>query len=267
MQRAKGELCVRVKVRGGGTVLQNLRQSGSLKARLPRPEQGAWTTLVTLNSSGGIAGGDQLNTRIEVAPQCKLTVTSQSAERLYRAGDWFSPAEIQTVLEVEDDGELEWLPQETILFDGCALRRNLDIRLTGTARFLGVEVLLFGRTLMGETVNYGRLHDTVRLTRNARLVWHDAIRLDGAIQAVMNRPATANGGRAMAILLLASRDAARWLDALRAALTPFDAGVSLMDDLLVARIIARNGSCARAAIVAGLATLRASRPLPRVWSC
>ncbi len=267
MQRAKGELRVGVKRRGEATVLRDFRQSGCLKARLPRPEQGAWTSVVTLNSSGGVAGGDRLSTRIEAAAGCRLTVASQAAERFYRAGAGSGVAEVRTVLEVADGAALEWLPQEAILFDGSALDRRLDVQLTGSAWFLGVETLVFGRALMGETVRAARLRDTIRLHRDGRLLWHDAIRLDGPVQAVLDRPAVANGGRAVAVLVLASGDALQWLEPLRAALSPFEAGASVMDDLLVARIVARDGACARAAIVAGLAALRGSRPLPRVWSC
>ncbi len=267
LQRASGELGVTVKQRGGSTVLRDLRQSGCLKARLPRPENGAWTTLVTLNSSGGVAQGDRLETRIEAGPGCRLTVASQAAERFYRARDGHPPARLRTALHVAAGAALEWLPQEAILFDACALDRRLDVTLAPDAWFLGVETLVFGRTLMGETVRTARLRDTVRLHRGGHLLWHDAIRLDGPVQAVLDRPASAAGGRAVATLLLAAPDAPSWLDKLRAALTPWEAGASALDGLLVARLVSRDGACARAAVVAALAAVRGSRPLPRVWSC
>ena len=248
-------------------MLRDLRQSGCLKARLPRPENGAWTTLVTLNSSGGVAQGDRLETRIEAGPGCRLTVASQAAERFYRAQDGHSPARLRTALHVAAGAALEWLPQEAILFDACALDRQLDVALASDAWFLGVETLVFGRTLMGETVRTARLRDTVRLHRGSHLLWHDAIRLDGPVQAVLDRPASAAGGRAVATLLLAAPDAPSWLDKLRAALAPWEAGASALDGLLVARLVARDGACARAAVVAALAAVRGSRPLPRVWSC
>lgn len=267
MQRATGELRVTVKQRDGLTVLDDLRQQGCLKARLPRPERGAWTSVVTLNSSGGVAQGDRLATQIEAGPGCRLTVASQASERFYRAEPGQKPAEIRTTLHVADDAALEWLPQEAILFDRCALRRLLDVTLAPSAWFLGVETLVFGRTLMGETVHRATLHDTIRLHRGGALLWHDAIRLDGPVQAVLDRPAIANGSRAVATIVLAAPDAPDALEPLQAALAPFEAGVSALDGLLVARIVAADGACARAAGVAGLAALRSGRPLPRVWSC
>ncbi len=247
-------------------MLDRFRQEGCLKARLPRPENGAWTTAVTLNSSGGVAQGDQLATRIEAGPGTRLTVASQAAERFYRSpgGD---PAVIRTGLTVAAGAALEWLPQETILFDRCTLDRRLEIDLAEDGWLLAVETLVFGRALMGETVQEASLRDVIRVRRAGRLLLHDAIRLEGPVQAVLDRTAVANGGRAVATLIHAAPDAADRLDALRNAMAPFEAGASVIDGMLVARVVARDGACARAAIVAGLAPLRNGRPLPRVWSC
>ncbi len=256
-----------VKQRDGQTVLDRFRQQGCLKARLPRPENGAWTSLVTLNSSGGIAQGDRLGTAITAGPGTALTVASQAAERYYRAEPGTHAAEIRTALTVAPGAALEWLPQETILFEGCAVDRRLDVHLAPDAWFLGVESLVFGRAAMGETLHAIRLRDAIRVSRAGRLIWQDSIRLDGVGQDLLDRPAVAAGGRAVATLVHAALGAAGAVEHLRAVLTPFEAGVSAFDDLLIIRIVAIDGACARAAIVAALAALRADRPLPRVWSC
>lgn len=265
-QRASGTLILTVKDRAGATVLDRFRQEGCLKARLPRPDGAEWTVAVTLNSSGGVAQGDRLRTVIGAGPGTRLTVASQAAERYYRSpgGD---AASVQTRLEVADGAAMEWLPQETILFDECALDRRLDICLADRAWFLGVETLVFGRALMGETVQRALLRDTIRVEQGGQVLLHDAIRLDGAVQAVLDRPAVAAGGRAVVTLVYASPDAPGRLDDVRAALAPFQAGASVMGSLLIVRVVAPDGACARAAIVAGLEPLRAGRPLPRVWSC
>ena len=247
-------------------MLDRFRQEGCLKARLPRPERGAWTTAVTLNSSGGVAQGDRLGTAVEAGPGTRLTVASQAAERFYRSPGG-APACLRTALTVAAGAALEWLPQEAILFDGCALDRRLEMDVAADGRLVAVEALVFGRALMGETVRQAVLRDTIVLRHGGRLVLHDAIRLEGAVQAVLDRPAVADGDRAVATLVYVAPDAPGRLDEVRAALAPFEAGASVMESVLVARIVARDGACARAAIVAGLAPLRDARPLPRVWSC
>ncbi len=266
-QRAHGTLRLSFKRRGGTTVLDGLRQEGCLKARFPRAEHGAWAGAITLNSSGGVAGGDALDTAVTVGPGTRATVASQAAERFYRALPGTAPARVSTMLNVAPGAALEWLPQESILFDRCAVRRRLSVDLAGDAWFLGVEQLVFGRTAMGEAVRDAWVRDRIELRRDGRLLLHDAIRLDGPVQSLLDRRATGGAGRGVATLVHAAPDAEARLDALREALAGYDAGASAWDGLLVARIVAADGACLRAAAVAGLAVLRAARPLPRVWLC
>lgn len=263
-QRAHGELIVTLKTRDGATVLDDLRQDGCLKARFPNRVD--WMEVVTLNSSGGIAGGDTLRSTLRVREGARATFAAQAAERIYRAlQDDLS--RIDTTITIEADAAAEWLPQETILFDRCAYRRTLDVHVAATGRFLGLETLVFGRTAMGETVTTARISDTIRLHQAGRLVLHDAIRLDGAVAETLARRATAGGCAAMTTILLSAPDAADRVDPLREALGPDDAGVSAWNGLLVARIVAQTGAALRAAIVASLHVLRDGRSLPRVWQC
>jgi len=256
---------VAMRVREQRTVLAQLRQEGCLKARFPHSD--GWPEVVSLNTSGGIAGGDVLASAFAVGPGGRLTVATQAAERVYRALPDDAASRVRTTVAVGPGATAEWLPQETILFDRCALDRQLDVALAEGACFLGVEMLLFGRAAMGETVAQGRLRDTIRVVRDGALVLHDAIRLDGAIADTLARPAVAAGGRAVATLLAVADDAATLLDPLRAALAAFDAGASAWNGMLLARIVAEDGACLRAAVVAGLAVLRNGRKLPRVWMC
>ncbi len=266
-QRAQGTLRLSFKRRGDATVLDGLRQEGCLKARFPRMEHGAWAGAVTLNSSGGVAGGDVLDMAVAAGPGTRATVASQAAERFYRALPGTAPARVSTALRVAPGAALEWLPQESILFDRCAVRRRLSVDLAGDAWFLGVEQLVFGRTAMGEAVRDARLRDLIELRRDGRLLLHDAIRFDGPVQSLLDRRATGGAARGVATLVHAAPDAESRLDALRGALAGYDAGASAWDGLLVARIVAADGACLRAAVVAGLSALRAGRPLPRVWLC
>jgi urease accessory protein len=266
-QRAIGALHVAIKRRGPASVLADLRQDGCLKARFPRPVD--WAEVVTLNSSGGVAGGDRLESMLEVRAGARATFASQAAERFYRALPGDPPSHVRTRLSVAEGGAAEWLPQEAILFDRAALDRRLDIDLAEDAWFLGVESLVFGRTAMGERVGTARLSDTIRVRRAGRLVLHDAIRLDGAVAAALARPALANGGAAVATLIHVAPDAETRLDALRAAWedAPAEAGASAWDGMLVGRVVAADGAPLRTTVTAGLVALRGGRALPRVWMC
>lgn len=265
-QRAHGTLQLAFKRRGPDTVLDTLRQEGCLKARFPRADPPAWPGAVTLNTAGGIAGGDQLASTIAAGPGTRATVATQACERIYRALPGLV-AHVETRLHVAPAAALEWLPQETILFNGCALRRTLDIHLAPDAWFLGVESLVFGRAAMPEQLLHANLHDRITLRRENRLLLHDTVRLHGPAAALLARPAIGAGARAVATLLHAAPDAARHLDPLRTALAPFDAGATTHGGLLLARITAPSGAALRHAVLAGLNILRAGRTLPRVWMC
>ncbi len=135
LQRARGELHVSLKRRGAATVLDGLRQAGCLKARLPRPVVDGWADVVTLNTSGGVVGGDQLGNAFDLQPGARATIAAQAAERFYRASVGSAPSRVQTSITVAEDAVAEWLPQETILFDRCAMDRRLDVSSGGDRGF------------------------------------------------------------------------------------------------------------------------------------
>ena len=262
-QRAKGQLALRFRQAAGCTRVHEFFQEGCLKARLPRPVAADICEAVTMNISGGIAGGDMLETRIELAEGALVCVAGQAAERVYRALE--APARVLTRLVVGPGAVLEYLPQETILFDGFGLRRALEIELAGDAAYLGVESLVFGRLAMGEVVASGFLRDQIRLCQDGRRLLQDMTRLQGDIAAQLRRPAVAGGAAAMASLILAGPGAAEKLPALRAGLEGMQAGASCFEGIVFARILAADGAALRRCVVAALGAVREGRKLPGVW--
>ncbi len=265
-QRAHGRLVLGFKRLGAATKIDTLFQAGALKSRLPRPQEPAICEAVTLNISGGVAGGDELDTAVTLAPGAQVVLASQAAERIYRTVG--PPARITTRLTVQDGARLDYLPQETILFDRFALDRSLEIDLHGQAAFIGVETLVFGRRAMGETVRHGALRDRILVRRDGRLVFQDMTRLEGDIFAQTARPAVAGGAGAVAGLILAGPGSMQKLDALRAVLhaaEPVVAGASAFDGMVFARILAPDGAMLRRCLLAALDVCRDGRALPRIW--
>jgi urease accessory protein len=208
-----------------------------------------------------------LDSTISVGEGARLTIAAQAAERFYRALPGSVPSTVRTTIAVGPDAAAEWLPQETILFDRCALDRRLTVDVAPGSWFLGVEMLVFGRAAMGERVVTARLRDLIRLRRGNDLLLHDAIRMDGKIDEVLERPAVAGGARAVATLIHVAPDAEARLDAARAELTEPDCAASAWNGMLIARILASDGASARRSVMAVLSVLRDGRPLPRVWLC
>jgi urease accessory protein len=267
LQRAVGALHVGVKRLGAETVLQDLRQLGCLKARFPRRVVPGWMDVVTLNTGGGIAGGDRLDLSFEAGPGAQVTIASQAAERFYRARDADAPSHVRTQLTVADGAALDWLPQETILFDHSALDRRLEIDLAPDAAFLGIETLVFGRLAMHEVIRHGQVRDLIRVRRGGDLLLHDSIRLDGDIHGQLARSAIGAGAHVLATLVHVAPNAESRLDGVRAVLGSGEAGASAWNGILVARVLGHGSAEVRRTVIGVLDVLRPSRPLPRVWLC
>jgi len=247
------------KRRDGQAVLDRLHMSGSLKALFPR---GPAPQAILINVAGGLTGGDRMEIAATAGEGSRLALTTQSAERVYRAAG--GRARVRTHLRVASGAALDWLPQETILFDGGALDRALRADLAPDARFLLVEPVVFGRAAMGETVVRADFRDRIEVRRGGRPLWLDAIRLDGAVAARLARPAVAGGGVAMAALLYVAPDAAAHLGPVRA-LLPATGGASLVaPDVLVLRLVAADGFGLRAHLLPVLERL-CRDGLPRSW--
>lgn len=259
-------LCVRADV-DGKTRLETLRQAGSMKLIFPKSYQTGsrqnGIEAVIVNTAGGITGGDLFEITARVRAGASLTLTTQAAERAYRA----QPGEvgqITTKISVEAGGHLQWMPQELILFDRCNIRRRLEIDLAADARLALVEPMVFGRTAMGEDLRDVHFRDRIRITCEGRPIYIDGMDLSGDAAAHLDRAAIANGARAMASVVIKSPDADRHLDAIRARL-PATAGASLLaPSLLVVRLLARDGWEMRRSLVPLLDHLSETN-LPLSW--
>jgi len=262
LQRARGAARIAVRAEDGKTCLARLYQDGCGKIRLPRDHSALGLEAVLINSSGGLTDGDRLTWDAEVGPGARLTLTTQACEKVYRARA--GQAETAVTLDLGEGASLDWLPQETILFDGGALARRLEADLAADARLLAVEAVVLGREAMGESVRHGRLADRWRIRREGRLVFADDLRLEGAITDLAAKACVLAGARAFASMLLVADDAERFLPAVRAALGP-RGGASAFDGKLFARVAAADGFVLRQTLLPALEALRDGRPLPRVW--
>jgi urease accessory protein len=268
MQRVRGRAHVRFARHGDVTRLADLGQSGSAKIRLPKTHD-APPVAVFLNTAGGLTGGDRLEFDAAADEAAHAILTTQAAERIYRSAD--GPAEVASVLRAGGDAVLEWLPQETILFDSASLVRSLSVDLAPGARLLAVESVVLGREAMGEDVRALGFRDRWRIRRNGRLVFADEARIDGDATDILSGSATAAGGRAFATLVDCREGAAGLLDTARTRLDilrgeRLRAGVSALPDLLVFRFLADTGQDLRDGLVAFLEGWRGA-PLPRTWYC
>jgi len=260
--RAQGTIRLSTKVLGNRSVLDGFRQSGSFKCLFPRSDD-TGLDAVLLNTAGGITGGDVFRFTGHAAEGTTLTLTTQACERAYKAqpGPF---GQITNHLRVDASARLNWLPQETILFNGSALDRRLVIDLAPDANALMVEPLVFGRAAMGEVLTDIRLRDRIEIRRDDTPVFLDATRFTGDLAAHLAKPHIANGAGAMALVVLASATAEGQLDPIQRML-PETAGASLIrNDLLAIRLLAENSFALRRTLMPILRRLN-NDTLPRCW--
>jgi urease accessory protein len=263
-QRARGTARLVVRSEDGRTRLFRLYQEGSAKLRLPRA-RGPSLEAVMINSAGGMTGGDRFAWTVEAGAGAHAVLTTQACERVYRAST--DVARVETCLTLEAGARLDWLPQETILFDGSALSRRITADMPEDASLLIAEAVILGRHAMGETFARGAFHDRWRIRRAGRLVFADDLRLDGDIPHLIHQPALLAGAGAFATLLLVAPDADTRLDAVRAAIGDSGGdlgGASAFDGKLVVRLAAADGLSLRRALIPALASLGATPPA--VWT-
>lgn len=265
LQRTHGAGLIRVRYKEGRTRLEDLRQEGAVRLRLPRVPADAAPEVVLINTAGGLTGGDSLDLRVELAANSELWVTSQACEKIYRSlGDYA----VQTVrLKVAASARAVWLPQPAILFQDSAYRRVLEMDLDGDAELFALEASVLGRAAMGERVTNCRLAESWRVRRQGRLQWASEFALDDP--AALSSMAALGGARAFATFVHAAPGAAQHLGRLRELVGSWSgvAGVSaLADDIVVGLLLAADAD----ALMKDLQRLvegSFARPMPRVWTC
>ena len=149
--------------------LRLLDQTSPCRVLFPRPEEADVFEAAIVTTTGGLAGGDRIAMSIAATEEARVGVTTQAAEKVYRSlGDW---TDLSVDISVDSGAALEWMPQETILFNASRFRRRTTIDLRDGASFVGGEMTIYGRTAHGEADPLIDLFDSWRLRKDGRLAW------------------------------------------------------------------------------------------------
>ena len=271
-ERCDGAAEVRFSRRNGVTALSHLFQHAPCRVLFPNLPADDLPLAVLLTTSGGLAGGDRLRLAIGAETGAAAGVTTQAAEKIYRS---LGPdARIEIALSVGAGAWLEWVPQETILFDRARLVRRTAVEVETGGRLLACEMVVFGRTARGERVSTGLLHDRWSVRVDGRLRWLDAIRLDGGVADRLDAAASFDGATAIATAIYVGADAAALLPLARALALDSEvrAGATLVNGMLLARFLGPDARLVRADLAHYIAHLRRAaaglpETVPRLWQC
>ena len=259
----------------GHTRLAHLYQHDPLRVLFPTPAAGDPPLAVIATTSGGLVAGDRLAISVDLGPGAALHVTGAAAEKIYRSTG--RTAEISQTLSVDTGAALEFIPPETILFDGARLRRETRVDLAADCAFLGGDIVVFGRRARGECFTRGFFHEKWEIRCGRGLVWGDALHIEGDVGRIIHHPACFDGAAAFATLVLSppGQNARDLLDSARAVqtratTTGLRAGATIIAGMVIARWLAAEPAPLRQAFADLACHLRSAAlglppRLPQIW--
>lgn len=256
--------------RAGITHLKTLYHRAPLRVLFPHPTPGDVPLAALVTTSGGLVGGDRLSVRAAALDGARALVTAQAAEKVYRSAG--ADVSVDMDLVTGAGAWLEWLPQETILFDGARLHRLTRIHAATGSRLLAGEMLAFGRAARGEQLCTGLVRDAWEVVYGGRLVWADAFQLEGDLHGLLEHPAGLAGAKACATAVYVAEDAAAHLTAARGMLDNSGVRVAAtcVGGVLVVRWHGADGAAVRRSFGSFWSAFRCTVGglppcLPRLW--
>ena len=162
----------------GTTTLIHNQNQAPLKVQRPfYPEGQEVCHSVILHTAGGVVGGDRLSCNFHLLPKAQVLITTAAAGKIYRSNA--SQARQSIEIQVDAGATLEWLPQETIVFNGATYRQDLRVELGTGANWLGWEITRFGRSARGEKFLQGEWRSHTEVWQQGVPLWIDRQRLPG----------------------------------------------------------------------------------------
>jgi urease accessory protein len=259
----KANLFLGFEKRAFKTVLSEKRFDGPLVVQKALyPEGDAVCHAIVVHPPAGIAGGDELTLEAKTGKDTAVLLTTPGAGKWYRsAGPWAKQS-----LQFDVQGSVEWLPRETIVFNGALADLECRIDLGKDAKYLGWEVLCLGRSGSGERFEKGQIRIDTRISRDGRLLWFERGRIEGGGR-LMASPAGLSGRTVFGTLIATITE----MDKELLAKCRAHAAVTLLPGLLIGRYLGDSSEEAMQSFTKLWTLLRpsvAGREAipPRIWS-
>jgi urease accessory protein len=272
LQRSDGIGRIVLGSSGRHTRIIDVFQKSPVRIMLPRVPGGEIEEAVLINTGGGVAGGDRLEYDVAALQNASIAVSTQAAEKLYRALD--EPARIKTKLRVTEAAKLAWLPQETIIFNAARICRNTEVEVSSGSELLAQEWVVLGRAAYGEEMTGGHIAESWRVKRDGRLIWADSFRVTDEMFEHLHRKALLSQCKAIGTLIYFGPHLDKRLEFLRAIVASLGCycAVTAVNGLIIIRFAAKVSSDLRLALRSFLQQFSrefGSGPfrVPKMWSC
>lgn len=244
---------------------------GPLRVQKPLyPEGGSVCHAIVVHPPGGVVGGDQLTIDVRAGDRANVLLATPGAAKWYKANGKISRQQVR--IDAGANASIEWLPQETIFFDGAHVQLDHAVTLAADARYIGCEILCFGRTASGESFASGRIEQRTSIRRGGKLLWFEQGNL-AAGSAAMTSPLGLAGKTVCATLIAVGNVVpATVIGVLRDAGNGEAAyGVTQMKSVVVVRYLGDSSEAARRLMISAWQMLRPALSgreaiVPRIWN-
>lgn len=254
----------------GKTRLVRRRHLGPLVVQRPfHPEEDGTCHVYLLHPPGGVAGGDQLDLCFHVDAGARALLTTPGATKFYRSEHGAGAQSIH--VEVGAGAVCEYLPQETIVFDGGDARMETCVSLSPDATYVGWDFLCLGRPAAGEQFRTGWLSQRIEIRRAGRPIWFERLELHGS-SPLMEAAFALAGQPTWGTMIYAgaiAEDAAEQVRAAIGASSVFS--VSQLDEVVVCRYLGPRVGEGKALFARAWNVLRVlgqgkAANAPRIWA-
>lgn len=271
----EGQLKLQFCRQGDQTLMIDCYTQAPLKVQRPfYPEGTDLCHGVILHTAGGVAAGDQLHLSLDLQARSQVLLTTTAASKLYGHATAAQPAQQKLLIQVAQGATLEWLPQETIVFNGAYYNQQVRVDLAPGAQWLAWEMTRFGRSAQGETFQTGHWRSHTEVWQHNQRLWVDPQELVGGSSALQSAHGLASQPVVASLVWLGTAPTREQVQAIRQLWTASprrgEAGVSQLMQGLVCRYRGPATQEARQWFVAIWQLLRPTylqRPacLPRAW--
>lgn len=158
------------------TRLMRRRHFGPLMVQSPfYPEQDGTCHVYVLHPPGGVAGGDELHLTFHLGSDARSVLTTPGATKFYRSAT--GKGLQRCVINVAAGAICEYLPQETIVFDGATAEIDTRVALEEGATFVGWDFICLGRPAANERFTTGSITQRVEIVRAGKPIWFERLHL------------------------------------------------------------------------------------------
>ena len=226
--------------KNGNTVLTGKKHSGPLLVQKPfYPEHGECCHVYIIHPPAGIVGGDTLSINASLTPYSHALITTPAATKFYKSNDHIA---CQTqLISLSENSTIEWLPQETIYFNGTQAQTKTRINIEDKCRFIAWEIQCMGQPSSQEKFDTGSCTQKFEIWKKNKPIFLECNRITGG-EKILHSPWGLNNHEAIGSLVFSTHEQADLLGLLKNSVKTDDritAGFTDLNNLIVVRAMAR----------------------------